>query len=341
MSHTLPTPPSRKTVEQLSTFMRKGAIRQRVDRFFLRDLSLKGVTGFLGRVYRFFDFLFDFFNCLPWLKVLAGKSSRILLWCYPRIIFRYTLPYLSAGFERHQRLEMMKAHYRFINQKFSPQVFANMLVPGVCLHRWCEADRAFSIVLRGPCLVTRHREGELTLVFQIDGSDLYKLAFSLMPRSVLKELAHPGDGLEGRDCLYVGQIQGQSGQLELLREATSLCRDVAPQDALMSALAGFAKACSIDTVLGVQGPFNLSLDAIANSRSRFDYDAFWARYHAVPVMGNGHFMMTVPYPEKPILEIASKHRRRTLDKRQFKQGLITAVSNGLDRLMLPSVPTHF
>jgi uncharacterized protein VirK/YbjX len=336
MSHALPNPPSRKTFEQLARFMRKGVIRQRVDRFFLRDLSLKGVTGFLGRIYRFFAVFFDFFSCWPWLVVLSGKSSRILFWVYPRIIFRYTLPYLSADFERYQRLEMMKAHYHFINRQFSPQVFAKMLVSGVCLHRWCEAGRTFSIILRGPCLVTRHREGELSLVFQIDGSDLYKVAFSLFPKAVLKELAHPGDGLGARDCLYVGQIQGQSGQIELLREASSLCRDVAPQDALMSALAGVAQACSIDTVLGVLGHHNLSLDALSKSQSHFDYDAFWARYHAVPVMGNRHCMMTIPYPEKSIQEIASKHRRRTLDKRQFKQGLVTAVSNGIDRLMVSS-----
>jgi uncharacterized protein VirK/YbjX len=294
-----------------------------------RDMADKGLGGSVDMVLRLLKVWMHLPAHLSWLKVIQGPTTRKLLAVYPRLAYRYSLPYLAAQFDWDQRLEMMKAHYGFLNKVHSPAFFEQVLSRGVTLQEWSTEGRRFRLALQGPCLVSRHREGELCIAFQMDGALLYQLSFSVIPTSVI-DLAE--DQARGASplALYVGHVQGKSGQLANMREAASLCHDVAQQDILMSALAGLAKAWGINRVLGVRDSANLSLDHISQSAATFEYAPFWSRYHAV-VTPEGHHAMSLPFAEKPITDIAAKRRKRTLTKRQFKQALTDAVAQSLPR----------
>jgi uncharacterized protein VirK/YbjX len=296
-----------------------------------RDMADKGLTGSLAMVQRLLKVWARLPEHLGLLKVIKGATTRQLLAVYPRIAYRYSLPYLSEQFAWSERVRMMKAHYSLLNQVHGAKFFEQVLGRGFDLHTWSIAGRQFRLAMQGPCLVSRHREGDLCLVIQMDGQVLYRLAFSVIPTDVVDLPAAQSRGASPL-ALYVGHVQGKAGQIDRMREATGLCHDVAQQDLLMSALGGLAAAWGINRVVGVRDQSNLSQAYIAQSAASFQYESFWARYHAV-LTEQGHHAMSLPFAEKPITEIAAKHRRRTLTKRQFKQSLAESVQQAVTQAL--------
>ena len=96
----------------------------------------------------------------------------------------------------------------------------------------------------------------------------------------------------------------------------------------MRCLGGMAQALGIDLIAGVDSVHNISHQSLASRVHGFDYEAFWARHGAVHV-GHGHHAVTWPMADKPLADIAAKHRQRTLRKRQFKQGVAQDVAERL------------
>jgi uncharacterized protein VirK/YbjX len=252
-------------------------------------------------------------------RVMSGPSTRAVRDAYPRLEYRYTLPYLSLHFQRRQRYEMLRAHYALVNARFTPEFARQVLAGTLCLWSQSLQGREASIVFKGHCLQTRHREGELTLAMLMDGVSLYELSFSFIQMASIADT----DSAAGRSSAYVayvGRVQGAAGQYERIRLATKCCGEVAPPDLLMSALAGLLAAMGIHTVVGVDNDSSISHETIRSAETNFDYSAFWARYGAVLAEGR-HAVMQAPFADKPIAAIASRHRKRTLLKREFKQAL--------------------
>jgi len=201
------------------------------------------------------------------------------------------------------------------------------------LEIWCNeaGGEPMSVSLQGLCPVTRHREGELTLCFKLAGVPIYKMSFSIVRLAGLN-LAGVGTAGRAAHALYIGRVQGVSGAMDAIRQATTLLGDIAPQDLLMSVLTGLAGALGIDTVLGVSDGTCVSRDTIAQSGSSFCYGQFWARY-AGQVLEGGHHLMSLPVAEKPLSEIAAKHRKRTQRKRDFKRQVAMACEQAFRAVM--------
>jgi uncharacterized protein VirK/YbjX len=252
-------------------------------------------------------------------RVMSGPSTQAVRDAFPRLEYRYTLPYLSLHFQRKERYEMLKAHYALVNQMLTPD-FARQVLADTLRVWQTEVDgHALSVVFKGHCLRTRHREGELTLAFTMDGVTLYELSFSLIRAASVKGVPKAWHN-STEHVAYLGRVQGAPGQYELIRQATKLCGEVAPPDLLMTAMAGLASALGINTLVGVDNESSISHENIRGAGTSFDYAEFWGRYNAV-VADNGHAVIRLPYLEKPIAAIASRHRKRTLLKREYKKAL--------------------
>jgi uncharacterized protein VirK/YbjX len=219
---------------------------------------------------------------------------------------------------------MIEAHYQFVNEFYGPRFFADVLNDGVILWKEVIRGRSFSIRLSGPSIDPAHREGDMALVFWIDDLLLYKVAFSVIRTGLLKRHGK-GTPSETERAIYVGQVQGAYRHMTELREATKLCRDIAPQDILMSGLAGLTDAWRIDRMYGVHSDLHLCAQRRPVSLTEFDYCAFWERYRG-SLTAEGHYLIPLPYRHKPLEQIASKHRKRTVLKREFKKRVQEAVA---------------
>lgn len=281
------------------------------------DLSRGGLAGLVDMASRGLGLALRYRAHRRWLAVIGGETTRKLLTLYPRIAYRHSTTYLFHDATWQQRMAMLTAHYAFLNGTHGPAFFESVLEPAGIAVWQHEADgHVLSIGLHGPCLASRHREGELTLAFQMDGTLLYQIAFSVVGAAATTlGLGRTAGGPDS--VLFVGQVQGCSGHLDLLREAARLCRAVAPRDLLMSALSGVAQAWGMPRVVGVTDARRLSRPGPSDGSHGFAYDPFWAQYHA-EIVGEGHAVMMLPFHEGPLGGNSSAHRRRARIKRQFK-----------------------
>lgn len=283
-------------------------------------LAEQGVGGVLSAVARLFGVLWTWRSHQALVSVVKQPRTQALRSAFPTLVYRYTLPYLSNHLVWDARREALRSHYEFVNHVFDDDFSLRVLAD--CMEIWCQEfeGQRLAVSVQGLCPVTKHREGELTLCFRMDGRPLYKLSFSIVAKSALPQCLHTHACQDSAHALFVGRVQGVSGGMDGLRRATVLLGDVAPQDVLMSALFGFADALGIRTLIGVGDDACVSRDDIERSSSNFSYDQFWARYGGQHVDGAHHILM-LPILDRPIGDIAAKHRKRTLRKRQFKRGI--------------------
>lgn len=265
-------------------------------------------------------------------RVIDQPCTRAVRAQFPRVQYRYTLPYLSTSLVWEERWAALKSHYAFVNEAFLPEFSTRVLADTLEIwHQPTEDGRRMSVSVQGLCPVTRHREGELTLCFKVDGSPIYRISFSVV-RCAALNLDRATTLACSTHILYVGRVQGASGAMDEIRKVTGLLGDVAPQDLLMSVLLGVASALGINAVIGVSDETCVSHETIAQSDSSFSYAHFWAKYGARS-LARGHNLVSLPLQEKPISEIASKHRKRTLRKREFKREVAMQCEAALRAMM--------
>lgn len=295
-----------------------------------RDLSTKNLLGMLDGARRLLGVALQLPAHRRLLKALNAPHTRPIWLKVPRTAYRYTLPYLSSNFERATRLELLIAHYCFMNDRLGGAFCAGVARGDLSLWRHEQQGRHLDIRVSGPCAVSGHREGELTFTLRMDGVDLCKVSFSIVPASTLSLPTRSASPPHGH-TLYIGRVQGVVGTFEQIRLATKACHDIAPPDVLMAAVAGMASALYIDVIGGVGIEHSISADSIQQSNMSFDYTEFWGRYQGSKT-ADGHHLIQVPFPEKPIQAIAAKHRKRTLTKREFKHRIMQATQACLARI---------
>jgi uncharacterized protein VirK/YbjX len=299
-------------------------------KFFKKELSTKGLWGTLYTFLRVFSVLFAFQSHRKLLKAVKGPHTKGIFAVYPRVVYRYTLPYLSLNFPRKQRLEMLRSHYQFLNDSLSAPFFQRVLDETLDIWQEKLMGNQFSISIIGPC---PHREGDLRLVMKVNETPIYKISFSIIPCRTAEEICKANDCEPSKNLIYIGQVQGYPGAFDLIRESTKICHETAPPDMLMAALAGVAAALDIHVIAGVGFENNLSTPNIANSHATFDYNDFWGRYHGIK-SEQGHHIIGLPFFEKEISLVKAKHRKRTLTKRAFKQQINERAKNSMGHMVL-------
>lgn len=259
---------------------------------------------------------------------VRGGCPGPLLQAYFRVVYRPTMPYLSTVFTPQERLSLLQAHFAYINGDFGAALFARVLSQPLELWRQQADGHVLSIVLGGPC---PHREGGLTLALLANGSPIYRIAFSVVKLADL----HPGPGQMADPAargIYVGQVQGVTGQYQAIREATRQCLDVAPPDMLFAALLGLAEASQIRTLAAVKFEHCLSFRRMQELKTHFDSAQFWEERRGAGQVGD-HYWLPLPLAEKPLSEIKANHRKRTQLKRAFKHEVAESVRATLRPLM--------
>lgn len=295
-----------------------------------RDLFTKDFAGMIHGLCRLAQVAWYRKDHQRLLNVLKAKHTLAIWQQVPRTAYRYTLPYLSANFKRATRLESLISHYRFMNDRLGAAFCDGVVQGNLMLWSGEQQGHRFSVHVSGPCAVSGHREGELTFTLGMDGADLYKLSFSIVSADVLSQPSGGAPRHRGH-TLYIGRVQGVVGTFEQIKVATKACLDIAPPDLLMAAVAGMADALGIEVIAGVGIEHSISSETIQQSSMSFDYTAFWDRYHGTKTR-DGHHLMALPFPEKPIQAIAAKHRKRTLLKREFKHQISQACQACVSRL---------
>ena len=265
---------------------------------------------------------------LPGLIALGARIRRVGLGyavrSEPMLVFKYLGQYLANSFGTAARLRIMSYHYRTLAARL-PDLRKhgfprNEIVPW---SHHVELD-TFTISLCLPGI--QYLEGDLSLVFAVNGVHLHRLTFTCIPG---KEA-----GLEAGTALLVGGSQGFTGTSALIRQASKTIGEICPAAMLILAVQALAERLGADAILGITADEQTSLRAnpeLAKSR----YDLFWETSGGER---QGQFYrLPAGVAWKDTSHLSNGHRARARRKRELKERILAQIRENAGRLVLAAL----
>ena len=276
----------------------------------MRELVKDGARTALTRIWKGAWIFTHPRTCFEVVKVLASAETRPIVRAEPRLLFKYLSDFLGADLSRKERASILIDHYKFLTDRVQRNFFRVIVDRRVELWRQIIGERTHRICLTFPRTTTAHHEGDLSLIFEADGVDIYVLSFTIGPGSIA--------GLPASRAIYIARVQGKGKGLHLIRTATKMCVDISPQALLLAAAEGVATALGIGHIIGIGADNHVSAgaDFRPNDMGRA-YDEFWLAAGGLRMERNMYYL-PVPLPHKPIQSVKRNHRSRALRKREYK-----------------------
>jgi uncharacterized protein VirK/YbjX len=273
----------------------------------VRHLGKDGVRTALNRVGKGARLLIHPRTYLKVARVLASSETRPVVLAEPRLMVKYLSSYLRIDLSDKERAAILIDHYGFLKNRVQEDFFRRIMERRLLLWRHGVGAHQYQIRLTFPLA---HDEGDLALLFESDGVDIYTLSFTIGPGRI--------SGLHVDHAIYIGRVQGKGNGLNLIRTATRECMDVSPATLLLASAEAIATALNLEYMVGIGADSHVA----ANGDARREvlakaYDEFWVAMGGHRVDRN-MYRLNVPLPAKPIQSIKRNHRARVLRRRGFK-----------------------
>ncbi len=266
----------------------------------VRTLGRYGLRMALVRAYKAAGAIVHPLTWFRVIKVLTASETQPVARAAPTVALKYLSRYLGAGLSQSERASILIHHYTFLKNRVERGFFRRIVHGRLELWKFPVSNGHVRICMAFP--ITAHSEGDLSLIFQSDQTDIYTLSFSIGPGGVA--------GLAADHAIYIGRLQGKGGGLQLIRTATKDCLDISPAALLLAATEGVATALELCGIVG-----------IGDSRPEglvHGYDEFWVASGGLR-LDRHMYHLAVPLPEKPIKTVKRNHRSRALRKRAFRK----------------------
>src|SRR5258705_305132 len=258
------------------------------------------------------------------IKVLTASETQPVARAAPTVALKYLSRYLGAGLSQSERASILIHHYTFLKNRVERGFFRRIVHGRLELWKFPVSNGHVRICMAFP--ITAHSEGDLSLIFQSDQTDIYTLSFSIGPGGVA--------GLAADHAIYIGRLQGKGGGLQLIRTATKDCLDISPAALLLAATEGVATALELGHIVGIGADVQISVSADSRpERLVHGYDEFWVASGGLKLDRN-MYHLAVPLPEKPIKTVKRNHRSRALRKRAFRKLVSEQVRRELSAIAL-------
>ena len=282
-------------------------------------------------VYRLLPLILHLRGHLSLLHTLSSYSISALRHLHPGLKYKYLRNnYLFASLSVTDALSIMKYHYRVLSAKVEADFFPRLFNERPLLWEFQKDGYHFGIRVTFPRDLQRpyrmhDHEGDLSLLFEVDGVPIYVLCMTIVPASVAEKNFHLS---VAGDVIFIGRVQGVLGEFAKVRIATKALYDITPARLLISATEGIAKIFCAQAIVGVSNDVQLSKRKKSEDLEFFfDYDTFWVDLGARKT-DNGLFCILCDAEDKPIEEIQQKHRSRALAKRKFRKIVMDATELG-------------
>jgi uncharacterized protein VirK/YbjX len=248
---------------------------------------------------------------------MTQANVKVLLKYHPDLLNgSLSNPYLATLFNcsRRTRRNILISHYSYIDYRLKDAFYEHAEDDNIMLWEAVIERERLSICISFE--KQHHREGDLTLSFQLNSLIIYQMAFTIIPGRLA--------GCSDPHVLFVGRVQGVRERLREIRRATKLSRDIAPPYLLVAAAQAIALELDVRHVVGVASRVQLSKAQEEGFAFPFDYDSFWKTCSAIETM-HSFYVFSATISEKGLNQMGSGHRRRTRLKRTFKRSVYESV----------------
>lgn len=215
--------------------------------------------------------------------------------------------YLAKSLSVRQRIRFALTHYCFevaiFNSQYKRAVY---LEQGLTL--WTKSINGvnFRITLSMGGRMTP--EGDLCLVLFVDQTRLHSTNFSWVN-------SHFANGAEGV-IPFITRNQGCCLEdTETLATFEAAFSNNSPRFFCLAAMQGIARAINADRMIGINSALQICYKPNEIKHFVNAYDAFWESVGASKIPSYG-YSIPVPFFNKPLSEIVSRHRKRAASRRR-------------------------
>jgi uncharacterized protein VirK/YbjX len=264
----------------------------------------------LGRV--FWDVTTNFARQAQIFRLLMQPAFAGLVPKEPRLPFKYlSKDYLARGLTVAERAACFVHHYEHLVANLPYNILRRTLHRDLSVLELREGEALYRVTMGlSRCSdIGQDKEGELALKLLVDETQVFVLAFTVVPGSVV--------GSPSRDVLLISRLQGVRGCYREISSATKAMHEVAPAALLVAALRGVAEACGIREMAGVCAIRQVNYSEDLSSSFKKTYDDFFSELGATRTAAN-FYSSPLPFEEKPLSFVKKGHKTRTKDKRAFK-----------------------
>ena len=246
--------------------------------------------------------IFNLKDQLYLLRVLHHPQTKRITINHPKLAFKYLDNYASLNLSTKDRLSLLTAHYSFLQHHFRRDFLDLITHPSVELWTECVDGVDFALNMDFPKKL--HAEGDLCLTLTKNGQFIYRLIFIIAEGNIF--------GVSDDHVILISSIQGVYG-FDSVKSTTKACHDIHPTHLLMSAVSGIASAIGIQMIFGIKTTHQIAND----DNFHFSYDVFFKGYGTI-VGPLNLYRIPLPFAETPIHLIKPNHKKRTLEKRNYK-----------------------
>ncbi|TYZ24069.1 VirK/YbjX family protein [Selenomonas ruminis] len=217
----------------------------------------------------------------------------------------YPLEQVTRGFfykgsTFQERAELIKNHYRYLQEKLLPEKFTDL-----CQSRnvkiWQSADEDVDWQASLFFHIGQRKEGLLSVVMLFGGQPLYQIMFWL------------NKDKNGEDALWIGAMQGPNmeGARELVKDTTKRAHRYRTKNLILYMTMAVARALGVRHIYAVSNDGYYAMNHVRRDRKlKTDFGAFWEeagghvtddpRFYEIPLIEPRKTMEEVPTRKRAV-----------------------------------------
>lgn len=228
--------------------------------------------------------------------IFTKKNLSPVMKAQPEIINKPFRTYLFCNIKIKNKFKNLLSHYTYISKTFTPEAIKLIYSTFELSLVEFELEDIGKINVKLCYIPDLGKEGEMTLLLDLNGEDLYSIQFSLHEENNESEFTI--FGIQSRNAI----------DPELIKKITKKMHGVRPRNYLFFILRQLCEILNIDTIKAVRSQFHIANCSHVKKTNKFqaNYDQYWEEEQGI----KGEKFYTLPLKEtrKTMEEIASKKR---------------------------------
>ena len=255
---------------------------------------------------------------------LSRTNFRYVVERCPNAAQMYKWYYISNSFSRRDRLLSMINHYWFVDKHFKPYFMISIMEGEILLWEEVKDTNRYSISLAYDMHCS---EGDLSLIYKLNGELLYTLAFAFIPGRIVS--------MSAAQVLFISRIQGGCNY-DLIRSSIKAFDGIRPAVMLLAVARAIAAALGITSIAGVRTKHQIAFACriCTFQEEVFNYDQFWTEIGGQRPNNGQVFSVPITPCHIPLSDRKREHRPRKMHYYQFESNLIRETQDTFKHLCL-------
>jgi uncharacterized protein VirK/YbjX len=242
-----------------------------------------------------------------WFQLLANPTLSVVVRNSPRVLSKLQRPYLHRKLKARERLNVLKEHYRFVQEMLLPGAMEQIYSERGAVLAKISVEGTGEFSLRLGYWSPFEKEGELSIALmdEASGGSLFVLSFSVTSFS------------PAESDIFIGGLQTmrKTTNRELVVDITRGMSGLRPKALLLYALQQLASAWHFKHIRAVSNDLLVFRDfRLKKKLVAADYDEFWIESDG-RLDADGFFTLPIEFVPRPITEI--KPNKRSLYKKRY------------------------